>query len=75
MENDFFNTPKINYCVDGKVWLSTRHIKDIDNKEIYTIPKNSYIANNVLYGLRCMFQFIKVLLGSGIIGLIISKLF
>ena len=74
MENEFFNTYSLSYCVDGKQWLSTRIIKDVDDKLVYKIPLHSYIANNALYIIKGLFELIKVLLGSGLIYLIIEKL-
>lgn len=73
MENEFSNTPKVSYCVDGETWLSTRKIKDMDGNLIYKIPVHSWLANNVIYFLRGIFELIKVVLGSALIYMIVEK--
>jgi len=73
MNNEFSNTPQISYCVDGKIWLSTRKIKDIDGNLVYKIPVHSLIANNCIYILKGIFELIKVVLGSALIYMIVEK--
>jgi hypothetical protein len=37
-ESEFYNIPSSFYKVDGKIWFSTRHIKDYDGTLQIILP-------------------------------------
>ena len=37
-KSEFYHVPSSFYKVDGKIWFSTRHIKDCDGNEQIILP-------------------------------------
>ena len=75
MEDKFYNVPDIFWEVDGNKWFSTRYLKDYNGVQHFTIPKSSYYWNNTWYIFKGLYKFMKLLLGSSLIGVLIKFMF
>lgn len=72
-ESEFYGVPPSFYKVDGKIWFSSRHIKNIENKEEITLPLSSFLWNNFFFICKGLKELLKILLGASVLVALIKN--
>lgn len=76
MENkdlEQWGIPTSFYKVNGDIWFSSRHIKNINNEEEFTLPWSSFIWNNFFFICKGIKELLKILLGASVLVALIKN--
>lgn len=72
-KSEFYNIPSSFYKVDGKIWFSTRHIKDCEGNEQIILPWSSFLWNNFFFICNGIKEILKILLGASVLVALIKN--